>query len=262
MDALGFFPIYLVLAAALAGGAAVYRLIRRGTAGAPPPLPADDPYRIAFLRDGRQGLVHAAVVALFSRGLIQVDGDKLAATGTAAERGAEPPPDLAPLEAEAWRRLARPATVKEMVASRTGAAACERYRQELEAAGFVPSAREERAAARLAVSVGGVLALVVAGRVAVGLARGDRNLLAFGFIGLTIAAAVMGLFLWRQTARGKKALRDVQRSLRHLRAKRRTLRPGDTDVPLFVAAFGPRPLPQAFADVRDLVAPRPEGGGD
>ena len=70
------------------------------------------------------------------------------------------------------------------------------------------------------------------------------------------------IFGRQHTARGKKALRRTRAASGRVRAARRYIKLGDADAVLRAAVFGPRLLPDAFAEVRDFVAPKPEPVGD
>ena len=141
--------------------------VPRGEARAPD---LSDPYLIACLRGGERETLRVATVALVDRGLLRVDGDRIAAAPGIDERASR-----VAVERALLRHFSTPRKTGSLVLATEAKAACEEYARRLVDTGTWTS-RESRARRELACWVASALLVVVAAvKLVVALSRGRTN---------------------------------------------------------------------------------------
>jgi uncharacterized protein (TIGR04222 family) len=243
---LGFYLVFccavtIVLRIAIAG-------MEGGASGS---LPLDDPYQIAWLRGGAPEAVRIALLSLVDRGLLDLDGRRVSRRPVSVW---EQPRQ--PLERAVYTVVAGTAEAKTILQHPSVTDAADGLRQRLAAAGLAPdAATEQRRWAVLAIGLFAEIGMALA-KAAVALERGKQNL------GFLLILMLVGTFvLWgqahrRRTRRGDAALADLRRLFGGLKARARSIRPGQmtADAILLAAVFGLSALADpGFAAVRGFI---------
>lgn len=203
--------------------------------------PWNDPYRIAFLRGGRNELVRVVVVSLVDRGLLEVQGDKVQTT--AVGKGTEARKRI---EREVLEYCAAAREPKDLFSPSRFDAAAQDYETELLRMRLLPDVEtrgERRALFRWAAAV---LLFFSVTKIVVAWMRGRMNV---GFlILLTIVALVLLLKTVnpRLTARGNALLENVRNLFTSLKVRAPQIRPGgaSSELVMLVAVFGIAALPR------------------
>lgn len=250
-----FLLFYSVVAIAALLAVWAVRRAARGEAVAGPARPADlDPYELAYLADGPNRAVQAALVSLAGRGAV-----------VASKRGvlsvdhfAGKPTD--PVETAVHRAIRQQAPARFAGVVQRCWATLDPIDDRLAGAGLLVPAGTRRAVVLLAVGLtAGVLALGVA-KIVVGVGR-DKPV---GFLVVLCLAAVVGMCVVTARPLRRTVLGDAVFDA-HVRRNRRltsdtTARAGD-QLMLGVALFGTGLLADtALADFRDPLRPRADAG--
>jgi uncharacterized protein (TIGR04222 family) len=226
---------------------------------------AQDPYLVAYLREGAEESTRLAIFSLIDRGLLEEAGGAVRSARADAEALARRPIEKAVLSCcSEWTRLDR------IEGSDGVLAACRSYRDELGAHALlandqVYAERFKPYLATLAVVLG--VALV---RIWWALAQGRHNI---GFLIVMAIAGAIGLaiaFRRRRTGLGDAAIARLKVLFANLKRNSSALLPGgeNNDAVLTAACFGMVALPADRFPYLDRVFPKPQssggdgGGGD
>jgi uncharacterized protein (TIGR04222 family) len=207
--------------------------------------PWNDPYRIAFLRGGKNEVVRVAVVSLVDRGLLSVQGDKVQTTITGRETKARKRIERDILE---YCRMTR--EPKELFAAHEFTAAEVEYENELGQMRLLPDADAKSRRRALFLQAAAVLLFFSLTKIYVALSRGRGNV---GVLILfTIIAVVM---VWkstspRLTARGEVLLENVRNLFASLKVRAPQIRPGgaSTELVMLAAVYGIAAVPREQFD--------------
>lgn len=234
------------------------------TEGVPPVPRYDDPYLIAYLRDGAAEALRVATVALTDRGLLELDGDKVQMRKRHAAELVK-----RPIEKAVLRCYATPGDGTRVLRDGAALKACEEYRSALERHGLVAgAATRERRLPKVAIAAA-VLLGVAAARIVEALWAGRHNL------GFLIALSLLSAFLlwrfWRRrlTYAGDEAITDLKVLFKRLPERAASLKPGgeSNEMAMLAAVFGLTALPAAAYPFVEKIYPKPQGdssssGGD
>ncbi len=221
--------------------------VPRGEARAPD---LSDPYLIACLRGGERETLRVATVALVDRGLLRVDGDRIAAAPGIDERASR-----VAVERALLRHFSTPRKTGSLVLATEAKAACEEYARRLVDTGTWTS-RESRARRELACWVASALLVVVAAvKLVVALSRGRTNV---GFLfGLALIATLLSVSIGRHAGvdRSRQWLRGLRTMLTELPARAKGLAPGGAtaELSLLAAVFGLEFVPLSLFPPRDAL---------
>lgn len=204
--------------------------------------PWNDPYRIAFLRGGKNELVRVAIVSLVDRGLLAVQDDKVETTTVGQGMRARKRIEQALLE---FCRTAR--EPKELFAAAELTAAATEYETELARMRLMPDQQMTNLRRTLYKRAALVLLFFSVTKIVVAWMRGRTNV---GFlIILTLLALVILLPMAafpRLSARGYVLLDSVRNLFAALKVRAPQIRPGgaSTELVMLAAVFGIGALPR------------------
>jgi uncharacterized protein (TIGR04222 family) len=222
--------------------AVVGRLRQRGELEDAPysDTPWNDPYRIAFLRDGRNELLRVVVVSLVDRGLLAFENDRVQTTDVGRGAGARKR-----IEREVLDFFATPRKASDLFEKAHFKDATAEYDAELSRMRLLPDAELNARRRRLFYAGAAVLLFFSLVKMGVAIARGRTNLLFL--IILTFIALV---FLTktthpRLTQRGKVLLENVRNLFAALKVRAPQIRPGgaSSEAVMLAAVFGLSALP-------------------
>lgn len=233
-----FYAGLLVITLVVAG-----RLRRRNELRQAPysEAPWNDPYRIAFLRGGRNELVRVAVVSLVDRGLLEVHGDKVQTTTVG--KGMEARKRI---EREVLESCLTAREPKELFSASRFDAAAQDYEAELLRMRLLPDVETQGQRRALFLSAAAVLLFFSVTKIVMAWMRGRVNVMFL--IVLTVVALVLLLKTVnpRLTARGNALLENVRNLFTSLKVRAPQIRPGgaSTELVMLVAVFGIAALPR------------------
>ncbi len=238
-----FLAFYLILSIAMIGAQVWMRRTREAEAHVPAQTPKlTDPYLVAFLAGGVNGLIRCVTVALLERKVLTLVDEK---KGEVLMDPAQAGLLQSPLESAVARLFdhKKPAfeVFKELAKSPPVTLAGEQYRVSLEAAGLLPSKDQRSANSMQAMVVMGMLAAVAAVKLLLAMARGRHNVLFLIF--LSVAACIVSLVLSqrRLTVPGRDALADLKQLFGGLKDKTKSgtfSNVSPVDVAFVSAVFG------------------------
>ena len=213
-----------------------------------------DPYRIAYLRGGRDEAIRIALFNLVDRGLLDFDGAHLIAAAGGGSDALKRPLDRQILNR--CRHATTPDDVRADAGVRADAA---KYEAELTQRGLMPGPEEKRARAQLAAGAFVVLAVVALIKLVVAFMAARSNV---GFlIVLAIIASVAALLASfpRASRAGRQALSDVRGLLGRLKSNAHRLKSGgaSNEALLLAAVAGLAALPAAAFPFAREMFPRP-----
>jgi uncharacterized protein (TIGR04222 family) len=256
-------PQFLLVYAALAIAANLWlrRFLRQREAAKPARFLefAQDPYLVAYLRDGAGEATRLAVFSLIDRGLLEEAGGQVRRARADAESIARRPIEKAVLSSCAiWTQVA------DVAASSDVQAACMAYRAELGKHSLLADAQvyAERFypfAATLALVLG-----VAVARILWALAQGRHNIAFLIIMALACGIALTMSWRRRRTGLGDAALNRLQVLFANLKRNSATLLPGgqSNDAVLTAAFFGIAALPSDRFPYLERVFPKPQSSGD
>lgn len=221
--------------------------------------PRNDPYLIAFLRGGAAESVKLAAVALIDRGLLLYQNGVLTLARADAAQFVQ-----RDIERDVIKRCSAGVSADGVLVGAPRMAACEAYRTELVAGGFLLGPDMMRLRWPPVLLALALLIGCAAIKVAVAFSRGRFNVLFLLVMMVVFAAIAAGQRLPDSTGRGKAALANLQTLFARLRtrAPRMTAGGETNEMALLAAVFGFAALPAAeFPYVRQMYGPKP-GAGD
>lgn len=209
-----------------------------------------DPYRIAYLRGGREEAARVATLVLIDRGLLRVEGSKLKKPKKVDIR-------LADTALERWLLdlFATPAEATSIFSAAGLDSATAAYETELTQLALLPDAEQKQIRAWHFWVAALFLSSVAANKIFVALERGRSNivfLVALCAIAITLAWKLTHRF---RTARGDALLQDLRTLFAALKERRATVQPGGAtlELALLAAVFGLSGLPRPeFSYVKEL----------
>lgn len=203
--------------------------------------PWNDPYRIAFLRGGKNELVRVAIVSLVDRGLLETKSDKVQTS--AVGRGTAP-----------RKRVERDVieyclSAKEPNALFTGDrfdAAAKEYENELAGMRLLPDDQMKVRRRELFLWAAAVLLFFSITKIVIAITRGRGN---FGFLVIltVVALVLLGKAAFpRLSARGNALLENVRNLFLSLKVRAPQIRPGgaSSELVMLAAVFGVGALPR------------------
>jgi len=256
-------PTFLLFYAALALAANLWLRRHFRTREAGPEMPAlrlsEEPYRVAFLRSGKDEAARLAMFSLLDRGLLAEHEGKLHVARADAESLLRRPIERAVLAC--FRSPMPPETA---LADTALQRACDDYAAELQSQGLLAGRETLDARFQPFFLTLAVLLAVSFARIFNAILQGRHNI---GFlIALTLIGAIALIPAWRNrlTGRGIEALRGLQRLFAGLKARAKALRPRDTsaDAILLAGVFGLAALPATAFPFVGVIQPKSSSGGD
>jgi uncharacterized protein (TIGR04222 family) len=201
--------------------------------------PWNDPYRIAFLRAGKNELVRVAVVSLVDRGLLSVQHDRMQTTSVG--RGTRPRKTI---EREVLAACVSPREPSDLFKSGFEGSAAE-YEQELSQMRLLPDQELKARRRSLFFGAAGVLLFFSLVKIGVAISRGRSNI---GFLVILTGIAlvlVMKATFPRLTARGDALLANVKNLFSSLKVRAPQIRPGgaSSELVMLTAVYGVSALP-------------------
>jgi uncharacterized protein (TIGR04222 family) len=240
-----FLGFYLVLSITLITAQVWLRRMREVEAYVPANTPKlTDPYLVAYLAGGANGLIRCVAVSLLERKMLIAPGGK----GKESEVVFDPtqaPLLESPLEGAVARLFDRnrPAfdIFNELVKASQVTAVGQVYQTSLEAAGLLPNKEQRSTNWKYGLAVAGILAATAAVKVFLALERGHHNI-AF-LILLGAAASIVSLVVSRSrlTQPGRNALADLKQLLGGLKSQTKSgafANVSPSDVAFVAAVFG------------------------
>ena len=204
--------------------------------------PWNDPYRIAFLRGGKNELVRVAIVSLVDRGLLEVLSDKLQTTNVGRETKARKRVEQNLLETCGTAR-----DPKDLFSSSEFKPAEAEYENELARMRLMPNEEMKKKRRSLFMWAAALMLAVSLTKIGVALMRGRTNI---GFL-ITLTIIVLLVLLPmvafpRLTARGRILLENVQNLFASLKVRAPQIRPGgaSTELVMLAAVFGISAVPR------------------
>ena len=203
--------------------------------------PWNDPYRIAFLRGGKNELLRVAVVSLVDRGLLSVQNDKVQTTILGRETQARKR-----IEREILEYCRNTREPKELFSAHHFNGAEAEYESELVRMQLMPDDATKRRRRALALGASGVLLFFSLTKIIVALSRGRTNiafLMVLTIVGLVLVVKATAP---RLTARGEVLLENVRNLFASLKVRAPQIRPGgaSTELVMLAAVFGLLELPR------------------
>jgi uncharacterized protein (TIGR04222 family) len=220
---------------------AAYLLTRQREGMTVPKIGFDDPYRIAFLRGGKNDALRIATFSLIDRGLLDAKEDRVCVTrDDAAELVRHP------LEKAVLSHFRTEADATSIFTATTLARSCDEFERDLTGLGLLPDAAENLARSRRAFVAAFALLGVATVKVGVALSRGRSNV---WFLVILCAVAVYGAYKAThpfRTTRGSALLADVRAMLAGLKDRSAFIQPGgvNNEAALLAAVFGIGALPE------------------
>lgn len=217
------------------------RMRRARESGMLPQLPLNDPYLIAFLGGGREGVVRAGLVSLIDQDVLTVSADRMVGRGPKWSENAA----HNAIEKDLLRYANSPKNLHEMFQEPTLAYSTARYEETLKASRLLPSAEDiamrRRRIATVVLVLGGVSLI----KIMVALNRGHRNI---GFLILmTIVFVLLAIKQGtpRRTQIGDDFLAGVRGVFSDIKNRAPSMRPGSvtTELLWLTAVFGLGSLP-------------------
>jgi len=252
------FLLFYIVFAGLVLGAYAFYLSSLGSTATPrlSELTAD-PYRIVFLRAGREEVVRVAVVNLVDRGLLEAAGNMLRTVRDSATAFVRRDLDRAILNACASSK-----SCGELETHPGVRAALVKYESELARNGLILSGDEQESRRIASMVVVALLGGLAAARIWQALSRGQTNI-AF-LLMLAVAACLIGLKLFpsRATPSGRRALASLRTLTQRVARQIERLKPGgETNEALLMAAvLGIYALPSIHFGFIENLYPRPRPG--
>ena len=220
---------------------------------------AQDPYQVAYLRDGIGEAVRLAVFSLLDRGLLEeADGAVRRVRGDADSLARRPIEKAVLLGCKEW------AEVSVIQAQRGVSAACQVYQRALEQQDLLADARTFTSRFLPFVAALALLLGVAVARALWAVSHGRHNI---GFlIILAIIGAIALVIAWRQrrTGLGDAALDRLNVLFANLKRRTSDLVPGgqSNDAVLTAALFGMAALPASSFPYIERLFPKPKSSGD
>ncbi|MBS1824453.1 MAG: TIGR04222 domain-containing membrane protein [Acidobacteria bacterium] len=215
----------------------------------------EDPYLMAYLRDGPSGATETALISLIDRKLIVIENDQAVARSNAGVKH--------PLER---------ALLNELGASRSAATAAgisladqtDGYQAYLTKKGLLPDGNQKAARFRDTALACIFLAAVSFTKIAIAIARGRTNFIFL--IILTIISIVVAFLIGnpRLTSLGSRVLDHLRTLLSRLKGNADSLRPNENtqDLMLLAAVFGVAAIPLTAMPERQMLYPQNTSSGD
>lgn len=204
--------------------------------------PWNDPYRIAFLRGGKNELVRVAVVSLVDRGLLKVQNDKVETSTVGRETMARKRIEQNILE---YCRTAR--EPKELFSGHQFAFAEVDYETELARMRLMPDEEAKERRRRLYKWAAAVLLFFSVTKIFVAWTRGRMNVGLLIFLTILALVVLLPMTIFpRLTARGQVLLDNVRNLFASLKVRAPQIRPGgaSTELVMLAAVFGIGALPR------------------
>jgi uncharacterized protein (TIGR04222 family) len=221
-----------------------------------------DPYRIAYLRGGRDEAIRVAVFNLVDRGLVFVNTINL----LEAERKDGVKELRRALDRAIVGACVGGCATDKVAANHNVASACIEYERELTAKGLLPDAEEKRSRKALLMGALAVLGLVAVIKILVAIASGRSNVWGLAFLGAIACITAIVLCNPRLSATGRHALNNLRTLLKRLQANSERLRAGGAtnEALLLAAVAGLYALPEgSFAFIETLYPkPKASSSGD
>lgn len=218
---------------------------------------AKDPYKIAYLRGGKNQAIGVATVALHDRGLLEWQKEKLQLAHKDAVLSVQ-----RPIEKALLLYYSTPKKVEASINYSSLNKACDIYQNELEAQGLLRNSATLKQ--RLMPCLFAFLILVGLGylKINFAFAHGHSNVVFLGIISVIFTLIIIAFLFRRITAAGSQLLSDFKTlfSLLKLRAKKLSAGGETNEAALVTAVFGLQVLSNAqFPFVRQLM---PSSSGD
>jgi len=234
-----FLLFYVCLTAAVL--IALWALLGQAEKGEIPRISFNDPYRIAYLRGGKNEAARVAVISLVDRGLLEVDGSQLKSS---AKIDAE---TTASIENALLRKFEETGAATSIFDDPLIERACADYEAELMRLRLLPDPLAKERRQRYFLMAAFVLGGVSLAKIVVALARGRHSVFLLVLLtagGIGCALALTNRF---RTARGNALLADLRTLFAGLKDRSSRLRAGGAtaEAALLAAVFGVGALPQA-----------------
>lgn len=250
-------PEFLVLYAAVAAIItyfvwALRRYWEQGTAEEVAQLAqhvAEDPYQIACVRGGRLELLRVAVVSLLERGLLNADGELLAAASDAAADKVRHPLDKMLL-----LMFAAPTKAYTLFNNRGVMVAARSVEDQLRQQQLLSNMASDVRRTLLAGAAVGFLWLLSLIKIGVALGRGRTNIGFLAVLTLVATVTVIAVVFRARTTLGNQVCEDLNRRFQKLRRRRLEFHMGRTtsELTFLAAVFGLTLLP---SDMSGFVKP-------
>lgn len=234
-----FLAFYAAFATAVVIG--VYLLTQRRDLRSIPKIGFDDPYRIAFLRGGKNEALRIATFSLIDRGLLDAEANQVrVARDDAAELVRHP------LEKAVLSHFQTATDATSIFTAYPLERSCHEFERDLQEQGLLPDATESIARHRRAMLAASVLLGVAVTKVVVALSRGRTNI---WFLVILCAVAVLVAYKVThpfRTAWGNELLADLRTMLAGLKDRSVLIQPGgmNNEAALLAAVFGVGALPE------------------
>ena len=216
-DFLVFYLIFGILVLYFAS-----RMRKARESGPPPQLPLNDPYLLAFLGGGRQGVIRTGLVSLIDQGVLMVSEERMVGRGPKwSEQAAHNA-----IEKSILQYVNNPRNLQEMFKEPTLANIAAGYEEKLRMARLLPSAEDITARRWLVAGAIVLLAGVSWTKMTLALERGHQNI---GFlILLTIIFVIVAIKLGTpdRTRLGDDFLSSVRGVFSDVKSRARSMRPG------------------------------------
>jgi len=234
-----FLRFYAIIAAITITAVFVIRRAREGY-GEEPPGRMTDPYRIAFLRGGKNELLRVTAVSLIDRGLIELRGDLLQATELAKKTRVR-----RAVEEKLIAFCLVPRTIEEIFSASNFDGEIATLQRELAQERYLPDLSLKALRVVLFLAAASVLLFYAGGKIFVALQRGRTNIQFLVVLSIAALIVTAKVAFPRRTTRGNALLANLRNLFRSLQARAGVIHPGGStaEVALLAAVFGVATLP-------------------
>lgn len=219
----------------------------------------EDPYRIAFLRGGRDELIRVAVFNLVDRGILEYQHGLLVAARPEARDFLRRNVDRALLA-----HFHNGGTFDGARSAPAILAVAAEYERELRKEGLLLDEREKTARSWFVLYAILLLVAVAGIKIAYALFAGRTNVLYLALMAVGAVVLVLVVYADRLTRAGKRAVRNAQTLLGRLKRNISRVSAGgaSNEALLLAAAFGLHVLPAEAFPFVDSIQPRPKSSSD
>src|SRR6267154_2509596 len=235
-DFLVFYLIFGILVLYFAS-----RMRKSRERGPLPQLPLNDPYLMACLGGGRQGVIRTGLVALIDQGVLKVSEDRVVCKGANwSEKAAHNEIEKGLLE-----YVSNPQDLKELFREPTLSYVTTGYEEKLMAARLLPSAEDITARRWLVAGAVALLTIVSWIKISLALERGHKNIGFLILLTIIFVIVVIKLGTPRRTSMGDNFYDNVRVVFSDVRSRARSMRPGSATSGLLwlTAVYGLDSLP-------------------
>lgn len=238
-----------------------YRVRESGGAEQSLALISEDPYQIAFLRNGERETVEIVMFSLLDRGLLEESDGRLRISRQDARQIARRPIEQAVLDS--FREWSRPEAALSDAAVRS---ACEHYRTSLVDKRLLAGPRTYGDRFLPLFAALGFTLGIAAARIVHALSQGRHNVGFLIVIAAVCAICLVGAYRKRLTGLGEATVARLRRLFDSLKSRARQMAPGGAshDAVVLAALFGLEILPVSTFPFVERIHKRRggDGGGD